>query len=77
MALKKLPPHGEKGLYKKRPLHRIIFLIFQNGRSKRLYTLTPPLLAPMNESNNEMHNILEHYSSNNDIKIHSRMHPRF
>ena len=31
----------------------------------------------MNESNNDMHNILENYSSHNDIKIHSRMHPKF
>ena len=30
----------------------------------------------MNESNYKMYNILENYSSHNDIKIHSRMHPK-
>ena len=46
--------------------------------ARQASTLAPPLLAPMNESNYKMHNVLENYSSHNYmyIKIHARMHPK-
>ena len=46
-------------------------------KEKKAHTLALPLLTPMNKSNYKIHNIFGNYSSQNYIKIHSRMHPKF